>query len=100
MAFTVKGEYKRFKKLQEKSKNKQLPFECGCACGCVTRIEYKPYEYGQEEAVVFYGYAGFDSPNTERLLLCITNKDVSKRYQDRKYRYWKQWNILEYFRTF
>jgi hypothetical protein len=97
MAFTVKGEYERLRKIQEKSKDKKILFECGCACGCVTKIEYQPWDVFNEEAVLIYGYAGFDNPNTERLLMYITNKDVSKRYQDRKYRYWKQWNILERF---
>lgn len=97
MAFSVKGEYERLIKIQEKSKDKKIPFECGCACGVVTKIEYVPWSIGTEEAVILYGYAGFDSPNNEHVLLYITENDVSKRYQDRKYRYWKQWNVLESF---
>ena len=48
MAFTVKGEYERLMKRKaeaEKSKYKQMGFECGCACGIVTRIEYIPKVY-------------------------------------------------------
>ena len=44
MAFTVKGEYERLMKIkaecEKKSHDKWLGFECGCACGFVTRIEY------------------------------------------------------------
>lgn len=99
MAFTVKSEYERLIKIKDererKSEDKHLAFECGCACGYVTRIEYQPQNYalGNEEAILVYAIAGFD--NYERLALYITEKDVSKRYQDRKYKYWKQYGILE-----
>lgn len=97
MAFTVKEEYDRLIKIKterEKSKVKCLAFECGCACGYVTRIEYQPWSCeNREEAILVYAIAGFD--NREKLVLYITENDVSKRYQDRKYRYLKQYGILE-----
>ena len=102
MAFTVKEEYDRLIKIKterEKSKVKCLAFECGCACGYVTRIEYLPTRYDEEvhrwfdEEIHIYAIAGWD--NYEKLVLVITENDVSKRYQDRKYRYLKQYGILE-----
>ena len=95
MAFTVKGEYERLLKYKEKSENGKLPFECGCSCGYVTRIEYVPWSIGQTESINIYAVAGFDSH--EKLALVLTENDVRKRYQDRKYKYWKQYNILESF---
>lgn len=101
MAFTVKGEYERLIKIKEKSENGQLPFECGVACGVVTKIEYLPRRYNneihswQDEEVHIYAIAGWDKE--EKLVLVLTEDDVCKRYQDRKYRYWKKWNILESF---
>ena len=105
MAFTVEGEYERLLKIkaerERKSKDKRLAFECGGACGYVTRIEYQPFGYDKElgewvdEAVLIYAIAGFD--NKERLVLCITEDDVSKAYNRRKYKYWKEFGILESF---
>lgn len=100
MAFTVEEEYKRLLKIKEerekKSQDKHLAFECGCACGYVTRIEYQPWKFlEQEEAVLIYAIAGFS--NEEELVLYITEKDVSKAYNRRKYRYWKKFGVLESF---
>ena len=100
MAFTVEGEYNRLLKIKEererKSESKHLAFECGCACGYVTRIEYQPWKFlEQEEAILVYAIAGFDIE--ERLVLYITEKDVSKAYNRRKYKYWKQFGVLESF---
>lgn len=100
MAFTVEGEYNRLLKIkaerERKSKDKHLAFECGCACGYVTRIEYQPWKFlEQEEAILVYAIAGFDIE--ERLVLYITEKDVSKAYNRRKYKYWKQFGVLESF---
>ena len=104
MAFTVKGEYDRLMKIkaecEKKSKDKCLGFECGVACGYVTRIEYIPAHYGKDykwhdEEIQIFAIAGFD--DYEKLVLVLTEKDVCKRYQDRRYRYWKQWQILESF---
>ena len=100
MAFTVKGEYDRLIKIksecERKTKDKKLGFECGVACGYVTRIEYQPGESKeQDEAVLIYAIAGWDIE--EKLVLVLRENDVSKRYPDRKYRYYKQWNILESF---
>lgn len=105
MAFTVEGEYNRLLKIkaerEKKSDCKRLSFECGCACGYVTRIEYQPYGYDKElhqmneEAILVYAIAGFD--NEEKLVLYITEKDVSKAYNRRKYKYWKEFGVLESF---
>lgn len=105
MAFTVKGEYERLLKIksdcEKKSKDKCLGFECGCACGIVTRIEYLPSRYDKEchqwidEEIQIYVIAGWDK--FEKLAFVLTENDVSKRYQDRCYKYWKEYRILEYF---
>ena len=105
MAFTVKGEYERLVKIktecEKKTEDKVLGFECGMACGKVTRIEYLPRRYDneshswQDEEIHIYAIAGWD--RAEKLVLVLTEKDVSKRYQDRKYKYWKEWHILESF---
>ena len=100
MAFTVEGEYNRLLKIkadrEKNSKEKRLAFECGCACGYVTRIEYKPWNpHEQEEAILVYAIAGFD--NKEKLALYITESDVRKAYNKRKYKYWKEYGILESF---
>lgn len=100
MAFTVKEEYNRLIKIkkerEQNSKDKHLSFECGCACGYVTRIEYQPGVYmKQEEAILVYAIAGFS--NKEELVLYITENDVNKAYNKRKYRYWKKYGILESF---
>ena len=95
MAYTVKGEYERLLKYKEKSKDGKLPFECGVACGYVTRIEYIPKRYEYEchrwldEEVRIYAIAGWDT--SEKLVLVLQEHDVSRRYQDRKYRYYKEW---------
>lgn len=100
MAFTVEGEYKRLLKIkaerEKKLAGKHLAFECGCACGYVTRIEYQPSKFlEQEEAILVYAIAGFD--NKEKLVLYITENDVNKAYNRRKYKYWKEFGILESF---
>lgn len=108
MAFDVQGEYERLKKLYDKNIKEGktgLPFECGCACGEVTKITFVPWHYEREEGlvedmIILSGSAGFDyltTPPTERTLFVITQKDCEKRYTDRKYRYDKKFNILEYF---
>lgn len=100
MAFTVKGEYERLLKAKNRSKNGLLPFECGCACGYVTRMEYKPWSITQKEMIIFYGNAGLDYINKnpkEKVLFIITDDDVHRRHQDRRYRYWIKYNVLEYF---
>lgn len=105
MAFTVKGEYERLMKIkaecEKKSKDKWLGFECGCACGFVTRIEYLPKRYCEEihdyleEEIQVYVIAGLE--DNEQLAFTLTENDVRKRYQDRRYKYWKQYGILGYF---
>lgn len=105
MAFTVQGEYERLLKIkaerEKKSKDKRLAFECGCACGYVTRIEYQHYGYDTElhkmndEAILIYAIAGFS--NKEQLVLYLTENDVSKAYNRRKYKYWKEFGVLESF---
>lgn len=105
MAFTVKGEYERLMKIkaecEKKLEDKHLSFECGVACGIVTRIEYIPRRYDHEvhrwfdDEVHVFVIAGWD--NFEKLAFTITVNDVSRRYQDRKYRYNRQYGILEYF---
>lgn len=105
MAFTVKGEYDRLVKhkaeCEKKLKDKRMGFECGCACGYVTRIEYIPRKYNAEvhkwfdEEVHVYAIAGWDKE--EKLVIVITENDVSKRYQDRSYKYWSKYGILESF---
>ena len=101
MAFTVKGEYERLLKLEEKALDGRLLFECGVACGYVTRIKYIPRTYNYEshswmnEKVEVYVIAGWDKH--EQLAFTITENDVGRRYQDRQYRYNKQYGILEYY---
>ena len=101
MAFTVKGEYERLMKYKARSENGKLPFECGVACGVVTRIEYIPSRYDNEahcwldEEIHIYAIAGWDKD--EKLVLVLKENDVRKRYKNRKYYYWKQYNILESF---
>lgn len=105
MAFTVKEEYERLLKIkaerERKSKDKRLAFECGCACGYVTRIEYEPLRYDEychtwvKEAISVYAIAGFS--DKEQLVLYLTEDDVSKAYNRRKYKYWKEFGILESF---
>ena len=105
MAFTVEGEYNRLLKIkaerEKKSKDKRLAFECGCACGYVTRIEYQPRGYDKEvgtwteESISIYAIAGFS--NQEQLVLYITENDVCKAHNRRKYKYWKEFGVLESF---
>lgn len=101
MAFTVKGEYERLLKHKEKSEDGKLPFECGCACGYVTRIEYLPNRYDYDcrcwcdEEIRIYAIAGWNT--FEDLVLVLKEQDVNKRYQDRKYKYWREFNVLESF---
>ena len=100
MAFTVHEEYNRLLKIkkerEKKSKEKKLAFECGCACGYVTRIEYQPWRFHeQEEAILIYAIAGFS--DKEKLVLYLTEEDVKKAYNRRKYKYWKEFGVLESF---
>ena len=95
MAFTVKEEYERLLKIQAQASNGKISFECGVACGYVTKIEYVPWNIGQDEEIRIYAIAGFD--NCEKLVLVLRESDVRKRYQDRKYKYYKRYNILESF---
>lgn len=100
MAYTVEGEYRRLIKIkaerERKSEYKRLAFECGVACGYVTRIEYQPEKFlEQEEAVLVYAIAGLS--NKEQLVLYITEDDVRKAHNKRKYKYWKEYGILESF---
>lgn len=99
MAFTVKGEYERLLNYQLNSFDGKLPFEYGCACGYVTRIEYLPNRiecnHWLDEEIRIYAIAGFD--DFEKLVLVINKDDVSKRYQDRRYKYWREFNVLESF---
>lgn len=104
MAFTVKDEYERLLEIKaeckKKSEDKHLGFECGVACGIVTRIEYIPAHYGKDfkwddEEIQVFVIAGLD--DLEKLAFTITENDVRKRYQDRKYYYWKKYGILEFF---
>ena len=99
MAYDLKGEYKRFIKIQNKFKDKKIPFECGCACGYVSRIEYIPEDIrnGQEECIWFWGAAGWQDYTKENTLFVLLEEDVKRRYQDRRYRYDKKYNILELF---
>lgn len=92
MAFTVKGEYERLLKFKNDSSG-HLAFECGCITGYVTDIVYVPYTTG--EVIYILGVAG--SETEERILLTLTEEDVKKRYQDRRYRCYrsKYGNILE-----
>lgn len=108
MGFTVRDEYTRLQKLMDK-KNGRLPFENGCACGEVVRLEYVPWHYDedankfvQDELKVF-GNAGFDYLEDQpklRLLFTITEKDAERAYNRRKYRYNKEFGILEYFENY
>ena len=103
MAFTLREEYERLVKIKDEreKKSEHLAFECGCACGYVTRMEYLPYRYDEEvhkcfdQEIRIYAIAGFD--NEEKLVLRLTENDVRKPYNRRKYRYWREWKILESF---
>ena len=101
MAFTVKGEYERLLKIQENAPLNKIPFECGCVCGYVTEFKYIPRHYSEavrryiDDTMEVWVQTCFD--NKPELALTITSYDVCKRYQDRKYRYNKQYHILESF---
>lgn len=94
MAFTVKGEYERLLKFKNDSSG-HLAFECGCVTGYVTDIEYIQNVYGHKELILIYGIAGTEKDI--QVLLAISEEDVKKRYQDRRYRCYrsKYGNILE-----
>ena len=102
MAFTVRGEYERLlrKELQCPGMTK-LPFECGSVCGWVTEFKYIPRHYNEitrkyvDDVIEVWVQTGFQKE--PELAFTITEDDVRKRYQDRKYRYNKQFKILEYF---
>lgn len=101
MAFTVKEEYERLIKIKQKQETKRnrMCFEHGCVGGYVTRIEYLPRRYDNEvhrfldEEIQIY----VNCFNREELALVLQEHDVSKRYQDRKYRWNKQYEIFESF---
>lgn len=105
MAFDVKGEYERLIKIKTniESKGNKMLFECGCVCGVVTRIEYIPPNFYDVERKIHSMYTGeeiyiyVDCFNREELALVLREHDVSKRYQDRKYRWNKKYKILESF---
>jgi hypothetical protein len=101
MAFTIKGEYDRLIKIKEKAPNKQILFECGCVCGYVTEFKYIQRHYSEavhryiDDVLEVWVQTGFQKE--PELAFTITEYDVCKRYQDRKYRYNKKYGILEYF---
>lgn len=101
MAFTVKEEYERLMKIKTKQEKKYVGmcFECGCVGGHVTRIDYLPKRYEKdvhrwfdEEIHIYVNCFG-----REELALVLTEADVRKRYQDRKYKWNRQYEILESF---
>lgn len=102
MAFTVKGEYERLLDKKLNSPLSQLPFECGCVGAYVTDIIYVPRHYSEavhryiDDVCEVWVQTCFGG-NKPELAFTITSDDVCKRYQDRKYRYNKKFNILEYF---
>ena len=101
MGFTVKEEYERLNKIQSRQKDGLLPFECGCVCGVVTRIKYlKPgiRDDGKwhDDEIEIYVIAG-TLQKTEQYCCSITADDVRRRYQDRKYRYDRKYNIFEFY---
>jgi hypothetical protein len=91
MAFTAYGEYERFKKLVDSKKG--LLFEVGCSCGKVTRLELN--RNNGEYRLDLYGYYGIS--NNERFLFSINETQAGKQYNKRNYKYFKEYNILEYF---
>lgn len=109
MAFTVKGEYERLKKISDKDKSEGkdgIPFECGCACGYVEDIIYVPWHYDDvkrdfvKEHIEILGRAGFDYSEKDsqaHLLLSLYEDVCSLPYYMRWYRYNKKFGIFEYF---
>lgn len=103
MGFNIKEEYQRLIKIknEQEKKNKHLAFECGAACGYVTRIVLREPEAFQwlidkdGYMILVYGIAGFS--NQEELLLVIREDDVKRQYKNRNYYYHKQYGILEKF---
>ena len=102
MAFTVKEEYVRLLKIKHAQEDKRngMCFEHGCVGGYVTRIDYLPRRYSvevhrylDEEIQIYVNCFG----NREELALVLKEHDVRKRYQDRKYRWNKQYEIFESF---
>ena len=101
MAFTVKEEYNRLIKIKAEQEKKMghLLFECGVACGIVTKIEYVPRSYNQEvhrwfdDEIHVYAIAGWDK--NEKLAIVIGKEDVSRQYKKRKYYFNKQYGILD-----
>ena len=49
----------------------------------------------QDEEIRIYAIAGWNT--FEDLVLVLKEQDVNKRYQDRKYKYWREFNVLESF---
>ena len=86
MAFTLREEYERLVKIkyEREKKSEHLAFECGCACGYVTRMEYLPYRYDEEvhkcfdQEIRIYAIAGFN--NEEKLVLRLTENDVRNHF--------------------
>lgn len=101
MAFTVKEEYIRLLKIKHTQEDKRngMCFEHGCVGGYVTKIDYLPRRYSvevhrylDEEIQIYVNCLG-----KEELALVLTENDIRKRYQDRKYRWHKQYEIFESF---
>ena len=70
-----------------KFKTKELGFECGVACGKVTKIEFNK----EEDEILVIGIAGWE--NNERILMIIT-ENMTK---GKEFKYWKQYHIFERF---
>lgn len=70
-----------------KYKTKKLGFECGVACGYVTRIELNK----KDKELILYGLAGWESE--ERILMII----IENMTKGKEFKYWKQYHIFERF---
>ena len=70
-----------------KYKTKELGFECGVACGKVTKIILDK----EENKILIYGIAGWESE--ERILMIIA-ENMTK---GKEFKYWKQYHIFERF---
>ena len=90
MAFTVKDEYERLNKYHS---IKPMIYEQGCVNVPVSRFEYAKDFWGDDKLNV-YVIDIFDN-NTETLVMTITEEDVCKAYNKRRYKYWKKYNIIE-----
>ena len=68
-----------------KYKTKELGFECGVACGKITRV------VKEDNEIIIFGIAGFESK--ERILMTIT-ENMTK---GKEFKYWKKYHIFERF---